>query len=198
MAAVPLMHQLQATVDANTWLSGPLPAYVSAEDYHDGLKEIRAALGGDCGFGIAISRTKSYTPQKTGEKKITRVMLQCARSKVYKTRGVPTKTYATRMTGCPWRAKMVPAQGGGWKVTALCAEHNHPLNDELNDKGMPPRARTTPAKGARALASAANRSYTTPRDPQVAPQPPFLPAVSAWPTVTASGIKVGIAKAVAT
>ena len=58
------------------YTSRPLPNYVSAEDYHEGLKQIRAHLGRDCGFGIAISRTKSYTPSKTGEKRITRVMLQ--------------------------------------------------------------------------------------------------------------------------
>ncbi|KAH3948037.1 hypothetical protein HBI56_202500 [Parastagonospora nodorum] len=187
----PLFQQLQtATEEPPTgYISGPLPAFVTSEDYHDGLKEIRAALGRDCGFGIAISRTKSYTPQKTGEKKITRVMLQCARSKVYKARGVPQKHYATRMTGCPWRAKMIPQQGGGWRVTCLCSEHNHPLNDELNDKGMPPRARTTPARPPRTLASAVDQTFTPPGDPQNLMQGNFLPVMSSWPTVTASGIK---------
>jgi hypothetical protein len=149
-------------------------------------------LGRDCGFGIAISRTKSYTPQKTGQKKITRVMLQCARSKVYKAREVPQKNYATRMTSCPWRAKMVPHQGGGWKVTCLCQEHNHPLNDELNDKGMPPRARTTPARPSRTLANAADQSFTPPGEPMQLMGTNFAPVMSAWPTVTASGIKVSV------
>jgi hypothetical protein len=68
----PLLQQLQQSA-SNTYISPPLPEYVSAEDYHEGLKQIRAHLGRNCGFGIAISRTKSYTPQKTGEKRITRV-----------------------------------------------------------------------------------------------------------------------------
>jgi hypothetical protein len=68
----PLLQQLQQST-SNTYISPPLPEYVSAEDYHEGLKQIRAHLGRNCGFGIAISRTKSYTPQKTGEKRITRV-----------------------------------------------------------------------------------------------------------------------------
>jgi hypothetical protein len=72
----------------------------------------------------------------------------------------------------------------------LCAEHNHPLNDELNDKGMPPRARTTPAKGVRALASAADRAYEPPVDGPYQLPTTFLPAMSAWPSVTPSGIKV--------
>jgi gluconolactonase len=74
-------------------------------------------------------------------------------------------------------------------VTVLCAEHNHPLNDELNDKGMPPRARTTPAKATRALASAADRSFEPSGDQQFPMQNTYPPAMSAWPTVTASGIK---------
>jgi gluconolactonase len=74
-------------------------------------------------------------------------------------------------------------------VTVLCAEHNHPLNDELNDKGMPPRARTTPAKATRALASSADRSFEPSGDQQFPMQNTFPPAMSAWPTVTASGIK---------
>jgi hypothetical protein len=117
-------------------------------------------------------------------------MLQCARSKVYKSGAVPMKLYASTMTGCPWRAKMVPCQAGGWKVTQMCAEHNHSLNDELHDKGMPPRARTTPSKGARALASAVDRSDTPPSEPFVSLQADFLPVMSSWPTITASGIKV--------
>lgn len=191
----PLHHQLQQQqqpAPTNTYTSPPLPEYVSAPDYHEGLKQIRAHLGRDCGFGIAISRTKSYTPQKTGEKRITRVALQCARSKDYKSKGVGQKVYATRMTGCPWRAKMVPHPGGGWKVTHVCPEHNHPLNDQLDDRGLPPRARTTPAKGARA--TAVERSFATPPvEPQMPTQATFMPtmsAVSAWPTTSASGIKV--------
>jgi len=35
--AQPLMQQLQSASD-NTFVSGPLPEYVSAEDYHEGLK----------------------------------------------------------------------------------------------------------------------------------------------------------------
>jgi hypothetical protein len=116
-------------------------------------------------------------------------MLQCSRSKEYKAKGAGQKVYATRMTGCPWRAKLTPSVGNGWKVTTMCQEHNHPLDDELNDRGVPPRARMTPAKPVRALAAAPERSHTPPGEPQF-PLNTFLPALSAWPTVTASGIKV--------
>jgi hypothetical protein len=85
---------------------------------------------------------------------------------------------------------MVPQAGGGWKVTCLCSEHNHPLNDELNDKGMPPRARTTPARPPRAIAIAGDQSSTPPGGPRNPMHGNFLPVMSAWPTVTASGIKV--------
>jgi hypothetical protein len=168
------------------YTSRPLPNYVSAEDYHEGLKQIRAHLGRDCGFGIAISRTKSYTPSKTGEKRITRVMLQCARSKEYRSKGIGHKVYATRMTGCPWRAKMQPNQGGGWKVTGVCMEHNHELNDVLDDKGMPPRARTTPAAQRR---KAGENSMTPAASTYTNIPPPAAPPITTnWPTMTPSGI----------
>lgn len=173
--------------------SRPLPEYVSAEDYHEGLKQIRAHLGRDCGFGIAISRTKSYTPTKTGQKKITRVMLQCARSKEYKSKGIGHKVYATRMTGCPWRAKMQPHAGGGWKVTGVCMEHNHELNDVLDDKGMPPRARTTPATAKRKADAMGESTFTpTPPAPSTyANMPPGgqQPVTTNWPNLTTSGIR---------
>ena len=46
-------------------------------------------------------------------------MLQCSRSKEYKAKGAGQKVYATRMTGCPWRAKLTPSVGNGWKVTTF-------------------------------------------------------------------------------
>lgn len=166
--------------------SRPLPEYVAASDYHEGLKQIRAHLGRDCGFGIAISRTKSYTPTKTGEKRITRVMLQCARSKEYKSKGVGRKVYATRMTGCPWRAKMQPHSGGGWKVTAVCMDHNHELNDVLDDKGMPPRARTSQAPPRTRGAPVDDTTYAPPNYLPPAGPPPVT---TKWPTATLSGIR---------
>ncbi|KAF9701567.1 hypothetical protein EKO04_000583 [Ascochyta lentis] len=172
--------------------SRPLPEYVSADDYHEGLKQIRAHLGRDCGFGIAISRTKSYTPTKTGEKRITRVMLQCARSKEYKSKGIGHKVYATRMTGCPWRAKMQPHPGGGWKITGVCMDHNHELNDVLDDKGMPPRARTTPAAQRRKPAALNEPTFTPPAPANYVPPPAHSPATTTWPTMTASGIRRAI------
>lgn len=176
------------------YTSRPLPDYVSADDYHEGLKQMRAHLGRDCGFGIAISRTKSYTPTKTGARKITRVMLQCARSKEYKSKGVGHKVYATRMTGCPWRAKMQPHPGGGWKVTAVCMEHNHELNDVLDDKGMPPRARTTPAlhktkPGESSFTPPAPAPPPAPSTYTTIPPPLPPPVTTSWPTMTASGTR---------
>lgn len=171
------------------YTSRPLPEYVAADDYHEGLKQIRAHLGRDCGFGIAISRTKTYTPSKTGEKRITRVMLQCARSKEYKSKGVGHKIYATRMTGCPWRAKMQPHAGGGWKVTVVCMDHNHELNDVLDDKGMPPRARTTPASQKRKPAADDPAAFTPPAPANYMPPGGQPPVTTNWPHVTASGIR---------
>lgn len=174
------------------YTSRPLPEYVSAEDYHEGLKQIRAHLGRDCGFGIAISRTKSYTPIKTGEKKITRVMLQCARSKTYASKGKKDghKIYATRMTGCPWRAKLQPHTSGvGWKVTTVCTEHNHELNDVLDDKGMPPRARTTPSTQKRKASAMDDATFTPPAPSNYIPPSGQLPAATNWPTVTASAVR---------
>ncbi|KAF1365085.1 hypothetical protein EJ07DRAFT_170985 [Lizonia empirigonia] len=164
------------------YTSRALPEYVAADDYHEGLKQIRAHLGRDCGFGIAISRTKTYTPSKTGEKRITRVMLQCARSKEYKSKGVGHKIYATRMTGCPWRAKMQPHAGGGWKVAVVCMDHNHELNDVLDDKGMPPRARTTPASQKRKPAADDPAAFTPPAPANYMPPAPSRPSPPTGPT----------------
>lgn len=119
--------------------SRPLPDFVSADDYHDGLQQIRVHLG-QCGYGIGISRGKqtSSGPDKTVQK----VVLQCARSKKYVKESKGIRKSTTRMTGCPWRAKMIRNPGGGWNVQLINNEHNHPINDRLNERLLLPRAKS--------------------------------------------------------
>jgi hypothetical protein len=116
----------------------------------DGLQQIRVALG-QCGYGIGLTNVKYSKSKKhlipgvNGEppqKKLSAVILQCARSKKYRKDSKGIRISTTRMTQCPWRGKMTRNDGGGWKVKVLCNEHNHPINDKLNDDFKLPRARS--------------------------------------------------------
>jgi hypothetical protein len=76
-ASEPLLDQLDAAATpATLYISKPLIDYVSFDDYHEGLKQIRTHLGHDCGFGIVIEKSKSYTSVK-GEKRLTKIKLGC-------------------------------------------------------------------------------------------------------------------------
>jgi hypothetical protein len=78
-ASEPLLDQLDAAAaatPATLYISKPLIDYVSFDDYHEGLKQIRTHLGHDCGFGIVIEKSKSYTSVK-GEKRLTKIKLGC-------------------------------------------------------------------------------------------------------------------------
>jgi hypothetical protein len=161
-ASEPLLDQLEAAATPSTvYISKPLIDYVSSDDYHEGLKETRAHLGRDCGFGIVIEKSKTYTSVK-GEKRLTKIRL--GRSKGKEKRGTRKATgqreYASRKTGCPFKAKMSKNPTGGWNVAVVCPELTHELNEELDERGLPPRARRTPAKaGTKSSSQVVQQSF---------------------------------------
>jgi hypothetical protein len=111
-----------------------------------------------------IEKSKFYTSVK-GEKRLTKIKLGCSKGKEKRgTRKVTgQRHYATRKIGCPYRAKMTKHSGGGWHVAAVCPQHTHELNDKLDERGLPPRARRTPAKtGTKSSAQGTEQSVTPP------------------------------------
>jgi hypothetical protein len=142
---------------------------------------------------MVIEKSKSYTSVK-GEKRLTKIKLGCSKGKEKRgTRKVTgQRVYATRKIGCPYKAKMTKNPGGGWNVAVVNPGHTHELNDELDDRGLPPRARRTPAKGgARSNAQGSEQSFMLSEQPNNMIQFPMVPSItSAWPTTTASGLRV--------
>lgn len=67
-------------------------------------------------------------------------------------------------------------------------EHNHELNDILDDKGMPPRARTTPSTQKRKAGAMDETSFTPPAPSNYMPLESQPPVTTGWPNITASGI----------
>jgi hypothetical protein len=77
---------------------------------------------------------------------------------------------------------------GGWNVTVVCPEHTHELNDELDEKGLPLRARRTPAKtDTRSSTQVVQQSFAPPGESNPVP---MVSDVSPWRTTTANGFKV--------
>jgi hypothetical protein len=193
-ASEPLLNQLDtATATPSTvYISKPLIDYVSSDDYREGLKEIRAHLGRDCGFGIVIEKTKFYTSVK-GEKRLTKIKLECSKGKAKRRTKKATgqRACASRKIGCPYKAKMSKNAAGGWNVAVVCPEHTHELNDELDERGLPPKARRTPAKtGTKSSTQVVQRSFAPPGESNPVSRFPMVSDMSAWPTTTANGFKV--------
>ncbi|KAB5513102.1 hypothetical protein GE09DRAFT_637963 [Coniochaeta sp. 2T2.1] len=122
--------------------------YASFQDLHEDLKKWTLVQG------YALSIDASSNRDATGMYR--RYNMSCVKGgKTYKPTAQGKRRSYSKKTGCPMKIKCTKQDGwpwnGRWRVTVMCADHNHPPFDPDSPDDIPPAFRHVEGEGLRWL-----------------------------------------------